>query len=196
MIDVNGNQSADPALDKVWDAALLKTENTSKHALVFSIDANDFAIAAEFIEQILELPGITEVPGTGATLLGLAEHAGRPVPVVDISPLLDLQRAGDAVAGGVDNFRHVLLLNHNGVQVMLAIETVIVLKKVAKDSDTPTPLNEFAEYTGVVQDENTAIAGGIVAGANSRGERRVVVLDVPRVLEAVQQSAMTNGGVG
>lgn len=188
MINVNGNQPADPALDKVWDAALLKIENTSKHALVFSIDANDFAIAAEFIEQILELPGITEVPGAGATLLGLAEHAGRPVPVVDISPLL--QRTGDSVAGGVDNFRHVLLLNHNGVRVMLAIETVIVLKKVAKDGDTPTQLNEFAEYTGVVRDEHAALAGGIAADANGSSERRVVVLDVPRVLEAVQQSAM------
>jgi chemotaxis signal transduction protein len=187
MINVNGNQPADPALDKVWDAALLETENTSRHALVFSIDSHDFAIAAEFIEQILELPGITEVPGAGATLLGLAEHAGRPVPVVDISPLLDAQQLGDAAPSGVDSFRHGLLLNHNGVRVMLAIETVIVLKKVARDSDSPTPLNEFAECIGVVQDEHTVISGGSV---DSSHERRVVVLDVPRLLVAVQLSAM------
>ncbi len=198
MADVEFELRCDPSSleRKTWDSAALAADQTSKHALVFAIAEQNFAIAADFIEQIVELPGITRVPTAGSTLLGLADQSGKPIPVVDIAPLLGL----DSV---LDGFRHGLLLNHKGLRVMLAIESVVVLRELAKEQNTEVPSDyqatEFAEYacelTHVDDYTSQLVAGaasqdnGPDAQSGNSTVKRVVVLNVPQLLMAVANAA-------
>ena len=98
---------------RVWDAELLEPSSPGRYALVFSLTGHNFAIAADFVEQIVELPAIVNVPSASAVLLGLTGSAGQPVPVVDIAPLLRLQ------SPGLQGLRHALLLNHKNTKICL-----------------------------------------------------------------------------
>ena len=181
---------------KTWDSATLATTMTSKHALVFSIAEQYLAIAADFIEQIVELPGIVGVPSAGSSLLGLADHAGHPIPVVDIAPMLNLDSA-------LDDFRHGLLLNHKGLRVMLAIETVVVLRELSNEQGIELPASYQAvgfaqyacEFTNVDAYTSHASRTGkavLQSSADTDGKPSaplVVVLDVPQLLTAVQHVA-------
>lgn len=200
MADVDFELRCDPSSleRKTWDSAALAPNQTSKHALVFSIAEQNFAIATDFIEQIVELPGVEPVPAAASTLLGLADQSGKPIPVVDIAPLLSLDSA-------LDGFRHGLLLNHKGLRVMLAIESVVVLRELTKEQDIEVPASyratDFAEYacelTLVDDYTNQSVAGPANQGdtgsagalAGKLATRLVVVLDVPKLLIAVQNAA-------
>jgi len=172
----------------------------SEHALVFSIAEQNFAIAADFIEQIVELPRIFDVPSADSALLGLADHAGHPIPVVDIAPFLNLD------ADGVDDFRHGLLVNHNGLRIMLAIEAVVVLRELAGEPDVKVPPQYqsagFVErccempmidyYPGQGVSEVEADGETVTAPQSQavrKRSRKVVVLNVPQLLIAVQSAA-------
>lgn len=190
---------------KVWDSELLKPSQTSKYALVFSLANQNFAIAADFIEQIVELPAIIDVPSTGASLLGLSASAGQPVPVVDIAPLLGLK------SPGLQSLRHGLLLNHKCMKVMLAIDSVVVLKELPDLSDSETPgtyqscdfvshacelplADAFtASTSGDAQSSAPVDAKAVESGPADHAQamstaRRVIVLEVPELMSAVQHA--------
>ena len=202
MADVEFEMQYDPSSleRKSWDSATLEPNQTSKHALVFSISEQNLAIAADFIEQIVELPKVLTVPSAGSGLLGLADHAGLPIPVVDIAPLINLDSA-------IDDFRHGLLLNHKGLRVMLAIEAVVVLKELSIDEDIKLPASYqsagFAQYACTLTNANAystksdrADEATALQDLDSKGAQKsksatpvVIVLDVPQLLAAVQNAA-------
>ena len=201
MADVEFEMQCDPSSleRKSWDSATLEPNQTSKHALVFSIAEQNLAIAADFIEQIVELPKVLTVPSAGSGLLGLADHAGLPIPVVDIAPLINLDSA-------IDDFRHGLLLNHKGLRVMLAIEAVVVLKELSIDEDIKLPASYqsagFAQYACALSNTNAYPTqsdradeaamqdpDSIGAQPGKPATSLVIVLDVPKLLAAVQNAA-------
>lgn len=166
---------SDPHLSRmVWDSALVDLNPATQHALVFSMADRCYAIGAEFIEQIVELPRFTETPNVNPCLLGLTQHAGQPIPVLDISPLLNCRSEG---------FRHGLLLNHNGLRVMLAIEAVVVLRDLANHARLEVPAEYlatgFVEYVCELSNDNAA-------SIKDSDRRQVVVLEVPRLLAAIE----------
>jgi len=198
-VDFELQRDASGLEQKTWNSASLATEQTSKHTLIFSIAEQNFAIAADFIEQIVELPKIAEVPTAGSTLLGLADHDGQPIPVVDIAPLLNIE-------SGVDIFRHGLLLNHKGLKFMLAIEAVVVLRELSKEHRIELPTNYqatgFADYAcelAIVDNYNPSLSDATSdVGVPDTGRsvetgkplrKPVVVLDVSELLVAVQKAA-------
>ena len=201
MADVEYEMQYDPSSleRKSWDSATLEPNQTSKHALVFSIAEQNLAIAADFIEQIVELPRVLTVPSAGSGLLGLADHAGLPIPVVDIAHLINLDSA-------IGDFRHGLLLNHTGLRVMLAIEAVVVLKELSIDEDIKLPAGYqsagFAQYACTLTNANAyptqsdradeaALPDPDSMGAQpgKPATSLVIVLDVPKLLAAVQNAA-------
>ena len=201
MADVEFEMQYDPSSleRKSWDSATLEPNQTSKHALVFSIAEQNLAIAADFIEQIVELPRVLTVPSAGSGLLGLADHAGLPIPVVDIAPLINLDSA-------IDDFRHGLLLNHKGLRVMLAIEAVVVLKELSIDEDIKLPASYqsagFAQYACALTNANAYPTqsdradeaalpdpDSMSAQPGKPATSLVIVLDVPKLLAAVQNAA-------
>ena len=179
---------------KVWDAELLDSSQPGNYALVFSLAGQHFAIAADYIEQIVELPAIVNVPSTHAALLGLTSTAGQPVPVVDIAPLLGLQ------SPGLQGLRHGLLLNHKCIKAMLAIESVVVLKELAEMSDNEPPIEYqscgFIAYTCELPSgesfsvsahgNSPANAGSTDSSEEGVAGTQVIVLEVPKLLSAVQ----------
>jgi len=201
MADIDHEAQSDLTQRMVWDSASLEPLDTGQHALVFSIAERNFAIAADYIEQIVELPRIVDVPLSGASLLGLADHGGKPVPVVNISPLLRL------VSVGVEVFRHGLLLSHQGLRVMLAIEAVVVLRKLSSEFGGAPPAAYrtagFADYicdlaigdhatkrsaeldSGTDTDQNNPSA----SNTSDKSGEEVVVLNVPKMLTALQVTA-------
>jgi hypothetical protein len=182
---------------KVWDAESLETSPSGSYALVFALAGQHFAIAADYIEQIVELPAIVNVPASDASLLGLTARAGQPVPVVDIAPLLGLQ------SPGVHGLRHGLLLNHQSLKAMLAIESVVVLKELPGMTDDELPIEYqscgFVAYACGVPPGDTfsASAHGDTPENSGSGDApedsvtgmQVLVLEVPQLLSAVQLAA-------
>lgn len=195
-LELQSKPSSSEPRHKVWDSASIAPDYTSQHALVFSIAEHRFAIAADYIEQIVELPAIVDVPSAGATLLGLANHGGKPVPVVDVSPLLSLVSAGPEV------FRHGVLLNYKGLRVMLAIEAVIVLRELSSESGGTLPAQYqragFAESVcdlaiGIDSVQHTADHTAYLNTSSEKSNQRVVVLNVPKLLLAVRHAAGSTG---
>lgn len=61
--------------------------------LAFNVGSTRLLSAIGDVEEVLEVPALTRVPGTADWLLGIANVRGRIVPVVDICAYLGLEKA-------------------------------------------------------------------------------------------------------
>ena len=68
-------------------------EVAATRLIVFRLGADRFAVPVDDIAVILEVPAISPVPGTPAWVLGVANHRGDLLPVVDLAALLGLEQA-------------------------------------------------------------------------------------------------------
>lgn len=78
-----GKQAVD---DADVDATLVKL-------VVFTLTGKRFAVPLDDIHVILPEPEVANVPGTPSWVLGVANHRGELLPVIDLAELLGLQRA-------------------------------------------------------------------------------------------------------
>jgi purine-binding chemotaxis protein CheW len=62
----------------------LAEESTTQH-LLFTLGAETFAVHVAHVKEIIEYPGVTEVPMTPPHVRGVINLRGRVVPVVDLS---------------------------------------------------------------------------------------------------------------
>lgn len=67
-------------------------------ALVFPLDGERYAFAAEDVREVRARGEITPLPGTPAFVAGLANVRGRIVPILDLQRLFDLPRAAPSTA--------------------------------------------------------------------------------------------------
>jgi purine-binding chemotaxis protein CheW len=86
--------------------------------VVFSVCGERFAVAAEEVAEAFELGAPTPIPGTPERLIGVVNHRGRVLAVMDLRDVL--------VAGGTREaeLRHVVAVESGGMTFGIAAEAV------------------------------------------------------------------------
>src|SRR5690349_6930531 len=68
---------------------MASTENETRQTyLVFACSSSWYAVPAESAAEVVTFPPLTRVPGAPAHLLGVFNHRGEVIPVVDLGQLV------------------------------------------------------------------------------------------------------------
>jgi len=86
--------------------------------VVFALAGERFAVDAQYVIEALDLGEPTPVPGTPDVLLGVVNHRGRVLPVMDLSRQLV---PGGATGG---ELAHAIAVSVDGMRFGIAAETV------------------------------------------------------------------------
>jgi chemotaxis signal transduction protein len=133
-------------------------------ACLFGLDEEVFAVDVCHARPFVRLEEWTPVPGAPSSLIGVVNLGGAIVPVVDIRPLLALR------PGGMGAGTHALVVAAPPYQVAIVIDRPLGLGFLDEDTlageEAPSP----------------SFGRGYVPWEG----RRALVLDVPRILEALR----------
>ncbi len=106
----------------------------SEPLLVFTLNAERYAVTAEALVEISKLEQCTPVPGVPAAVLGLISHRGELRAIIDLAALLGLKTEGDRRTG------FVLLLRQAEFQTGFRVDAVEEISTV----DTATIQTGFS----------------------------------------------------
>ena len=140
--------------------------------LTLSLDGESFAVETDRVREVLDVPPMTAVPGSGASFLGLINVRGRVIPVVD----LRLRRRGPGHAGPLTDDSRVVVgevtVKGERVLVGLLADQVQDVGDLAATDIQATPrlgLTGRPDYIGAV---------------GKRGRDFIAVMDLDKALAA------------
>lgn len=111
------------------------SSSASLHLAQAAIGAVWVGIPAASVVQAIVLPAQpTRLPRRHGALLGVVEHEGRPVPVVDLARWVDVGAAPAMQQGGQGSAPRVLVLHTDGRTIGLKVDTVGGLVEVAQEA--------------------------------------------------------------
>lgn len=109
--------------------------SASLHLAQAAIGAVWVGIPAASVVQAIVLPAQpARLPRRHGALLGVVEHEGRPVPVVDLARWVDVGAAPAAQQAGQGSAPRVLVLHADGRTIGLKVDTVGGLVEVAQEA--------------------------------------------------------------
>lgn len=85
----------------------------------FELGGDRFALALDEVAQVVHAAELSPIPGAPRWLLGAIAARSRIVAVIDPRPLLGLAREG------LSDLTHVLVVEHRGEAVGIAVESVL-----------------------------------------------------------------------
>ena len=122
------------------------------------VGSEAYAVPVEQVSEVAALGPVRPVPGSGPELVGVCNLRGQIVPVVDLALLLGVARA--APPGGL------LVTDVAGRRAGFAIDGVSAVCELGDPADAPSEL---------------------LVGAALAGDCLIGVLDVPCVLDVLEQ---------
>lgn len=131
-----------------------------------------FAAPVETVQEILDMRAIARLPQAPANLLGMIDVRGQGIPVLDLRLTLGLMPAGDT-----PNTRIIVLTVHargQGLTVGLRADRVFEVTVLDSPELDPPP-----QVSG-------SWTGRCIAGIGRRNGQFVTVLDLDRLLGAVE----------
>ncbi|MFT4174854.1 MAG: chemotaxis protein CheW [Rhodocyclaceae bacterium] len=154
----------------------------ARQYLTFTSSNELFAVPIAPIREIIEFPGLTQIPLTPSFLRGVINLRGAVVPVVDLAV-----RFGRA-------------------QTVIGRRTCIVIVEVALD-DGVHPIGVIVDAVNEVLDVDvdrieqrpgfgTGLRSDFVASMLNLNERFVVVLDMDHILSAAELEQLVSGTAG
>jgi purine-binding chemotaxis protein CheW len=130
---------------------------TVRRFLTFKLDERLYALPAESVAEIIQLPAVTRVPLSPAALLGLSNLRGAVLPLVSVRQLLGIAENASRLGAGK------AIVVDAAAPIALAVDTVDTLVAVPEDSIEVREAELSAEpgerLTGAVRTSN----GGEVA---------------------------------
>lgn len=91
--------------------------------ILFRCQEQEFAVAIEQIEKVLLYENPTRIPDTNPVLLGLIQHEGKQVPVLDTTARLFQEKLVSN-----DNTK-IILVRWKGKKLGLAVENVTIVRE-------------------------------------------------------------------
>ncbi|OED44973.1 hypothetical protein AB833_00355 [Chromatiales bacterium (ex Bugula neritina AB1)] len=116
----NGVSGLNRPLSVVWSSKEDESALQSDRALIFSLCGHNFAIPAGFVSKVGEVPAYTSVPASGQWFLGLVNHDGYPLPLVDARGFLLKNRGSNVPTSAI------WIESAHG-RFLLAVEQIITL---------------------------------------------------------------------
>ncbi len=173
MSNVDSHQSQSRTDDIIWSSNSI-TASSSSRALLCECDGLNYAVLAEHVVEVIELPNASGVVGAPNWFMGLAVYKARPVPVIDVGAYFNV---GGSYAARPDtqqntqqkNFqRRAIVVQLAGSRYLLAADKILNLTDLpAEDSATYTmpasssnvpDLNEHRAIERICSVDNKQIA--------------------------------------
>lgn len=108
----------------------------------FELGGDRFALDLEEVAQVVDSGELSPVPGAPRWLLGALAARSRIVAVLDPRPLLGIAREG------LSDLGHVLVVEHRGEAIGIAVETVVGELKIRDEGITRATSGPFRWSTG------------------------------------------------
>ena len=106
----------------------------SVELVVFSLAGERYAVDTAHVQDVVPLPEITPLPCTPSFVLGVVNHRGRILPVLDFRRLFDL--SGEGIPEGA----RLVAAEVGGMRFALFADTVAGIVRVDMRELTPPPV--------------------------------------------------------
>ena len=113
--------------------------------LIFSLAGEQIAIEMDYVIEVIPLQGLTPVPGTPPLLLGVVNHRGRLLPVLDLRILIGLVGKEGKGAG------QVVAVLAGGMTFGIFVEATRGARAVAAEDVLPPPLTASGDRRAFVR---------------------------------------------
>lgn len=143
--------------------------------LVIDLGGSEYGIYAKHVKEIARIVAMTPVPEAPSFISGTIDYRGEMILVVDLMKRLGM---GTAEAG-LSSL--IIVLDVNGKRVGLLVDTVLDVLSIGT-----TEIMGSAE-TSVLPDE-------VIAGAYSDGDRLLILLDAPALLNFTEVEILKPAG--
>jgi purine-binding chemotaxis protein CheW len=140
---------------------------------LFLLGGERLAVDVAHSRGVVVFEDATRVPGAPPHILGIANLRGRLVALLDIRPALGLPAPVRGRAGTA------LVIEHGGIDAAVAIDEVIGIETF----DDVHPLSE----------RERARHGGFASARLARDDGPVMLLDAPRLIDALRSGAAPPG---
>jgi len=144
------------------------TQAEGLELLVFSVGAERYGIETDHVVEVIPLRELTPVPCTPASILGVVNHRGRILPVLDLRRLFDL--ADQGVAEG----SRVVAVEARGMTFGIFAGAVTGTVRVAGDEVAPSPATSAADRQGLIRGVTGEMVAVLDLDALSRDPRITV----------------------
>jgi len=132
---------------------LIKSKNQAELFLVFSLSNKTYAIPAEQVVEIIQLPALTVVEKAPDYMIGLLNLRGQIISVVDPAKLLGLEQKTYTID------HQVLIVNCNGKQIGVIVNSVSAVVQLDRDKLEPLPYNPREKIiSGIYKYQNDLVA--------------------------------------
>lgn len=138
--------------------------------VVFRLEKEEYAVPIELVREVVRVADVTRVPHAPPHIRGVMNLRGRILPIVEIRTRLDLTPAVLTAAS------RVVVVDLAGRVIGLLVDAVGQVAKVSERLIAAPP------------DEVRSAGAEAVTGVARVGSRLLVLLDLERMLSAVQPS--------
>jgi purine-binding chemotaxis protein CheW len=139
--------------------------------LAFWVADEEYALHIVEIQEIIKVPGVTELPRAHAAVLGIISLRGTIVPVLDLRHILRLE------ARPITRQARILVVRTNDDPVGLLVDRVTSVARLEADKVEATPRTMQRQTSELVR------------GVGRVGTRLLIVLDINAVMDAMENPA-------
>lgn len=136
--------------------------------LIFSLSGERYAIETAHVLEVVPIRELTPVPGTPSFILGVVNHRGRILPVLDFRRLLEL--AGQGVTDG----SRVVAVEAAGMTFGIFTDAVAGTIRVGADEVTPPPVTLAGDRQAFIRSVTRQMAAVLDLEALARDPRIMV----------------------
>jgi len=144
------------------------TQAEGLELLVFSVGAERYGIETDHVVEVIPLRELTPVPCTPASILGVVNHRGRILPVLDLRRLFDL--ADQGVAEG----SRVVAVEARGMTFGIFAGAVTGTVRIGVEEVAPSPATSAADRQGLIRGVTGEMVAVLDLDALSRDPRITV----------------------
>jgi purine-binding chemotaxis protein CheW len=113
--------------------------------LAFALGAENYAIEARYVQEVLPLTTCTSLPGAPDFVLGVANRRGAILAVYDLRRLFGLP------AAGIADRSHVIVCDSSGAALGLLADRVLEVKELPPEELRPEPIFADERQRGTVR---------------------------------------------
>lgn len=103
--------------------------------VTFDLLPQKYAIEASFVQHVFTLTGLTPVPGTPPTIMGVVNHRGAIISVVNLKVLFGLKERG------LTEMNKVLIIGHGNMEFGVVADSISGSREVMEEDISLPPTN-------------------------------------------------------
>lgn len=133
-------------LNQQIESTLAENEDTLRNMyLTFRLGSESYGIEIRYVKEIVVMQKITVVPDTPVFVKGVVNLRGQVIPVLDMRLRFNMEQRE------YDQRTCIIVMNIEGVQVGLVVDTVNEVRNIEDDQISPPPRSAGADAAQYIQ---------------------------------------------